>query len=123
VHRVPGAGSYGGAVVTAGLAAPGPVIGAGLWRQVIDRAGERCECRTECGRKHTGGQGRCNRENGPYAPLHAVPRDPAPFHAAAVLDAAALFALCDPCHAAVALMRARARRAALDALSAAETLF
>jgi hypothetical protein len=110
--------------VTADLAAPGPIVAARLWRQVIDRAGEWCECRGECGRKHTDGRGRCTRENGPLAPLHAVPRDPAvPFHAAAALDAAALHALCDPCHAAVAVMRARARRAATEALSTAQTLF
>lgn len=106
-----------------GETAPGPIVAASLWREVIGRAAERCECRTECGRKHADGQGRCNRENGPYSVLHAVPRDGAPFHTAAALDASALYALCDPCHAAVAAMRARARRAALDALSAAETLF
>jgi hypothetical protein len=105
--------------------APGPIVAASLWREVTDRAGDWCECRGECGRsKHTDGGGRCTRENGPLTPLHAVPRDAAvPFHAAAALPASALYALCDPCHAAVAVMRARARRAALDTLSAAETLF
>jgi hypothetical protein len=109
--------------VTADLAAPGPLVGASLWREVIERAGERCECRTECGRQHKNGQGRCTRENAPSAPLRADPRDPAPAHTAAALPASALAALCGPCHAAVAAIHARARQAALDALSAAETLF
>jgi hypothetical protein len=104
--------------------APGPIIAASLWQQVIDAAGKRCECHGECGRQHKDGHGRCTREDGPYSPLHAVARDPgAPFHVAAALDAAALLALCDTCHAAAASMRTRTRQAALDALSAAETLF
>jgi hypothetical protein len=103
-------------------ACPETVPGASLWREVTGRAGGRCECSGGCGRQHATGQGRCLRENGPRAPLHAVPRDPgAP--SAAALAASALHALCDPCHAALAVMRARARRDALDALRAAETLF
>jgi hypothetical protein len=104
---------------------PGPVIAAALWREVTAHAGNRCECRGECHRsKHTDGGGRCTRENGPLTPLHAVPHDPAvPFHAAAVLGASALHALCAPCHAAVAATRATTRRAALETLCAAETLF
>jgi DNA (cytosine-5)-methyltransferase 1 len=98
--------------------APGPIVGAARWREVIDRAGQRCECRGACGRKHREGQGRCTREHSGWAPLHAVPRDPAPFHVAA-----ALHALCDPCHAAFASIHARARQAAHGALSATEPLF
>ena len=105
-------------------AAAGALAGAGLWRQVTDRAGRRCECRGECGRTHASGQGRCIREHAPWAPLHAVPADPAAHDtAAAALPASALRALCGPCHAAVGLIRARARQAAHGALSAAERLF
>jgi DNA (cytosine-5)-methyltransferase 1 len=103
--------------------APGPVIAAGRWRQVIDRAGERCECTGQCGRKHREGKGRCTRPDRPGAPLHAVPRDPAPFHVAAALPASALHALCDRCHGALAAIHDRGRQAAHGALSATETLF
>ncbi len=81
---------------------PGPVIAAGLWHEVIARAGNRCECTAECGRKHKNGGGRCIRHSSPRAPLHAVPRAPAPFHAAAAMPATALYALCDDCHTALA---------------------
>jgi hypothetical protein len=101
----------------------GPPVAAGPWREVIERAGRRCECRGECGRSHGNGQGRCIRENAPRAPLHAVPRAPVPSGAAAVLPASALHALCGPCHAACASIRARARQAAHGALSATEHLF
>jgi hypothetical protein len=95
-----------------------------LWRQVTDRAGRRCECRGECGRKHASGEGRCIREHAPWAPLRAVPADPAAHDtAAAALPASALRALCCPCHTAVGLIHAKARKAAHGALSAAEPLF
>jgi DNA (cytosine-5)-methyltransferase 1 len=103
--------------------APGPIIAADRWRQVIDRAGERCECTGQCGRRHRDGKGRCARPDRPGAALHAVPASPAPFHVAAALPAAALTALCDPCHAAVALIHARALRNATDTHSRAQALF
>jgi hypothetical protein len=104
-------------------AAAGPLVADERWREVIQRAGARCECRAECGRQHRDGLGRCTRENTPGAPLHAVAREPAPFPAAAALPASALRALCDPCHAALASIHTRARQAAHGALSAIETLF
>jgi hypothetical protein len=104
-------------------AVAGPLVAGERWREVIERAGARCECRAECGRQHRDGQGRCTRENAPRAPLHAVAREPVPFPAAATLPATALRALCDPCHAALASSHTRARQAAHDALSAVETLF
>jgi hypothetical protein len=107
-----------------GPVAPGPVAGVGLWRQVIGRAGLRCECRGGCGLTHASGQGRCIREDAPWARLHAVPRDPAAHGtAAAALPASALHALCGPCDAALSSIHARARKAAHGALSAAERLF
>jgi hypothetical protein len=71
----------------------------GLWREVIDRAGGRCECRGACGRKHKDDPaGRCTRENAETAPLHAVPREPVTTRVAASLPAEAMHALCGPCH-------------------------
>jgi hypothetical protein len=109
--------------VTPGLAARGPVIAADRWREVIARAGERCECTGQCGRRHREGMGRCTRPDRPEAPLHAVPRDAAPFHVAAALPADALDALCDPCHASAAAIRARALRSATNTHSPGQTLF
>lgn len=43
----------------------------GRWREVVDRAGGRCECRGACGRKHSP-EGRCTREHSETAPLHAA---------------------------------------------------
>ena len=103
--------------------AAGPLLAADTWRQVIGTAGERCECTGQCGRKHSDGQGQCQCPDRPEAPLHAVPRDPVPFHVAAALPASALHALCDPCHAALASIHARARQAASDSLSVIEPLF
>jgi hypothetical protein len=107
----------------AGPVLPGPMLGAGLWRQVIAAAGDRCECTGQCGRKHKDGAGRCVRENAAAAPLRAVPREPVPDHAAAGLPASALHALCGPCDAALSSIHARARQAASGALSAVESLF
>jgi hypothetical protein len=105
-------------------AVPGPVIGAAVWREVTSRAGDRCECTGGCGRKHRDGDGRCKLENAAASPLHAVPAEDIPdVITAAGLPARALTALCDSCHAGLASMRARARKAASGALSAAETLF
>ncbi len=103
---------------------PGPVIGAAVWREVTSRAGNRCQCTGGCGRKHRDGDGRCKLENTAASPLHAVPAEDTPdVITAAVLPARALTALCDPCHAGHASMRARARKEAHGALSAAEILF
>ena len=101
----------------------GPVIGAALWQQVIYLAGERCECRTQCGRKHKDGQGRCTQSHIPGRPLHAVPRDDIPFPASAALPAAGLHALCPACHASVDTARAGARAADLARASAPDPLF
>lgn len=84
----------------------------GLWREVIGRAGGRCECRGACGRKHSDDPaGRCTRLNTETVPLHAVPREPVMGHAAVTLPADALHALCGPCHDTTARMQAAARRA------------
>jgi hypothetical protein len=105
-------------------AVPGPVIGAAVWREVTGRAGNRCECAGGCGRTHRDGGGRCKLENSAASPLHAVPAEDTPdVITAAGLPARALTALCDSCHGGHMSMRARARKAAHGALSAAETLF
>lgn len=96
----------------------------GLWREVIDRAGRRCECRGACGRKHKDDPaGRCTRENADTAPLHAVPREQATTRLAAALPAEALHALCGPCHDTTARKHAAWHAEALRAQSAADSLF
>jgi hypothetical protein len=93
------------------------------WREVITRAGDQCECRGACGRKHKDGDGRCTRPDMPDAPLHAVPREPAVPSVAAALPAAALHALCGPCHDGTEKHRAAQRAAALRDQSTAGSLF
>jgi len=91
-----------------------PMIGADLWRQVIESAYGRCQCEGICGRAHKKDRGRCLTENAARAPLHAVPREPAAGIAAMQLAADDLIALCDTCHGALlALWRKREREAAL----------
>jgi hypothetical protein len=95
----------------------------GEWIEVVTRAGDRCECRGACDRKHTDGGGRCTRLNSDRAPLAAVPREPVPTHIAAALPAAGLQALCGPCHDGLARARKTARAAELHDQSATESLF
>lgn len=93
------------------------------WREVIDRAGDQCECTGACGRKHTSGGGRCDRPDTPHAPLHAVPREPVPTRVAASLPAAALIALCGHCHRSIDARRAAERAEALRRQTDAAVLF
>jgi hypothetical protein len=96
----------------------------GLWREVIDRAGGRCECRGACGRKHKDDPaGRCTRENADTAPLHAVPREHLTTRLAAALPAEAMHALCGPCHDTTARKQAARHAEALAAKSATDSLF
>ena len=96
----------------------------GLWREVIDRAGGRCECRGACGRKHKDDPaGRCTRENTETALLHAVPREPVTTRAAVSLPASAMHALCGPCHDTTARKHAAALTEALRALADTSALF
>jgi hypothetical protein len=96
----------------------------GLWREVIDRAGGRCECRGACGRKHKDDPaGRCTREHADTVPLHAVPREPVTARAAASLPASALRALCGPCHDTTARKHAAQRADALRDDTDAAVLF
>jgi hypothetical protein len=95
----------------------------GEWREVVTRAGERCECRGTCGRKHNDGGGRCTRHGTGHAPLSAVPRKPVPARIAATLPAADLQALCGPCHDGIATAWAAERAAALRDQSATGSLF
>lgn len=96
----------------------------GLWREVIDHAGGRCECRGACGRKHRDDPvGRCTREHAETAPLHAVPREPVTTRLAAALPAEAMHALCGPCHDTTARKQAAARAEALRAGAETSSLF
>ena len=95
----------------------------GRWQEVVDRAGGRCECRSACGRNHKDPAGRCTRESTQTAPLHAVPRDPAPTRIAATLPAAAPHALCGPCHDATDRKHAAQLAEALRTQTTTEPLF
>jgi hypothetical protein len=95
----------------------------GTWREVITRAGDRCECRGACGRKHKDGGGRCAREHTASAPLAAVPREPAPTRIAAALPAAGLHALCRSCHDGLAAAWKAERAAGPRGETAAGSLF
>jgi hypothetical protein len=95
----------------------------GTWHEVIAQAGDRCECRGACGRKHKDGGGRCKHLNTRCAPLAAVPREPVPTRIAVTLPAADLQALCRRCHDGIAAGWAATRAAALRDSSATESLF
>ena len=103
---------------------PGRCPVTGQWREVVDRAGGRCECRGACGRKHNSDPtGRCTREHTPTAPLHAVPREPATTRAAASLPADAMHALCHRCHDGTARRHAGQHTEALRARADDFSLF
>lgn len=100
-----------------------PLVAAALWTAVMERAGNRCECKGACGSKHTDRDkkpGRCETANGDYVTkigyvvLLATPRDPINegcFAKAAALPARRLIALCPPCQAGVKRILARAEKA------------
>ncbi|WP_395110580.1 hypothetical protein [Actinomadura sp. SCN-SB] len=103
---------------------PAPLLNGELWRTVLDRAGRRCECRAECGRKHKDGGGRCKNEHDRPRPLHSVPREAtSSWVAAATLPPEALYALCPPCHAGIEAARRSARNAAVAEAHTPEALF
>jgi hypothetical protein len=90
----------------------GPIVGAGLLRQVVSAAYGRCVCAGQCGRTHKKDMGRCPREDTPAAPLHAVPREAAPPVAEMRLGVGDLLALCDDCHRGLITRRSQANRKA-----------
>lgn len=101
-------------------AAAGPVLGAGVWHEVVRAAGSQCECAGQCGRNHQRHGGRCPHADRPGYPLRAVPRRAAGPVAAAHLGPDALMAMCGPCDDGLASRRRRdAREAAERALSEA----
>lgn len=100
-----------------------PLLGAPLWRQVMARAGDRCECQGGCGRKHKDGKGRCVRENAPARPLYAVPRQILPWSVTVTLPAGELEALCEACHSLTDRARRAAHLAQLAEANATDSLF
>jgi hypothetical protein len=76
-----------------------PIVGADLFRTVMDAAGGRCWCTGQCGQSHRRTEGRCNHHHDTgRVRLIAAPADPAtPELAAAALPAAALRAWCPRC--------------------------
>jgi hypothetical protein len=88
-----------------------PLVGAAIWNTVMKRAGDRCECKGACGKKHadvrTKKPGRCEMTNGKRTTkrgvitLIATPRDPineGDFHVAASLPPSRLIAFCPDCY-------------------------
>lgn len=125
-------------------ACPPPIVGAGVWSAVMDRASRsreaapgsvfdgtpapQCECTGQCG-KHA--SARCPRVHGEYRKrggevrLLAAPADLAIEGTSAMrLPAEQLLAWCPACHTAAGRTASReARAAACAALLPAETLF
>jgi len=92
---------FGGGVVTA------PIVVTHSWRVVVDAAGCRCECRGECGHKHS--DGRCLVGLDAGARLFVAARDQrVPASRAPWLPVSELSAWCEGC---LAGTQARVRRA------------
>lgn len=78
-----------------------PIVFATQWKKVMGRARGRCQCRGECGNKHTATRGRCHITNADVGkpPLVAAPVDlDLVLRIAPVLADAPLMALCQPCY-------------------------
>jgi len=111
-----------------------PLVGAETWRQVVDRAGERCECRGQCGRRHADranpdAEPHCPHFNGQRSkPLHVVPRTHLTsattqpgggsgrfgWSRSARLTVGELAAVCEGCHAGIDAARTAQARAAAE---------
>ncbi|SDL28929.1 hypothetical protein [Streptomyces indicus] len=100
-----------------------PIVGAAVWSAVMKRAGDRCECRGACGKKHADRNrrpGRCELTNDEYvskrkARIHliATPRDPVnegDFVTAAQLRPSRLIAFCPDCYDGVRRIFKRAEK-------------
>jgi hypothetical protein len=76
-----------------------PIVGADLFRTVVDAAGGRCHCTGQCGQSHRKTEGRCLRQHDSGGlRLIAAPADPATTElAAAALPASGLRAWCPAC--------------------------
>lgn len=79
-----------------------PIVGADLFRTVINAAGGRCHCTGQCGQSHRKTEGRCLKQHDRgRVRLIAAPADPTATELAAVaLPAAELRAWCPGCFAA-----------------------
>lgn len=78
-----------------------PIAMAKEWKRVMGRARGRCQCRGECGNKHTATRGRCHTTNADVGkpPLVAAPVDlDLALRIAPVPADAPLMALCQPCY-------------------------
>jgi hypothetical protein len=85
-----------------------PIFGnANGWADVMQRAGEQCQCAGQCGSTHRKTGGRCDARHGGYGGkgcppirLEVAPEDPAvPEHAAARMTPDQLMAWCGKCRA------------------------
>ncbi|MFF8191889.1 hypothetical protein ACF05L_13795 [Streptomyces bobili] len=97
-----------------------PIVGAALFRTVMQAADHRCQCEGECGQPHRKGGGRCQHEHEHYTSKHgrlvrlmAAPVDPLTTDvAAAALPPSALRAWCPDCHTAAARLAKKQQTAA-----------
>ncbi|GGO55836.1 hypothetical protein [Streptomyces lasiicapitis] len=93
-----------------------PLVGAALFRTVMQAADHRCQCQGECGQPHRKGGGRCPHQHDGYTSKHgrrvrliAAPADPlASAVAAASLPPEQLRAWCPDCHTTAARAAKRA---------------
>lgn len=75
-----------------------PIVGADLFRTVMDAASGRCWCTGQCGQSHRKTDGRCFRQHSGSVRLIAAPADPTVAElTAAALPAGALRAWCPAC--------------------------
>ncbi|WP_329370202.1 hypothetical protein OG896_29505 [Streptomyces sp. NBC_00669] len=77
-----------------------PIVGADLFRTVMDGAGGRCWCTGQCGQSHRKTEGRCLKRHGQgRVRLIAAPADPTVTERAAMgLPVSGLRAWCPTCH-------------------------
>ncbi|MGW9437977.1 hypothetical protein [Streptomyces sp. NPDC055607] len=82
----------------------GPIAAGNVWQPVVDRAGGRCQCTGQCGRKHADKDrkpGRCEHEQGQHISrvgeikLIAATQEMDPRYPPA---SGALLAWCQPCY-------------------------
>jgi len=76
-----------------------PIVGAALFRTVMNTAAWRCQCTGQCGHSHHRTEGRCLRQHDTHrVRLIAAPADPATTEREAVtLPAGSLRAWCPTC--------------------------
>ncbi|MEQ7011193.1 hypothetical protein ABN028_33980 [Actinopolymorpha sp. B17G11] len=104
-----------------------PLIAGDLWQLVMDRAAWRCQCYSQCGKRHDRERPsrrnrthhrpdgiRCAREDVPGKPLHVMPSAPVGEIDAMRLPPEQLVAVCGDCHHRLARLQRRANEHATE---------